>query len=284
MVRRRAARAASLLGALGAALAAGPRDAGVCVSKAGRPAFERHGEAPAATAAPLGACHAYRGETCCDRAHGDAARRAVLHLADAPDACRNLWEKLECSVCAPEAGTAAAAQICAPFCDKLFAACASEFFAAHPQTQLLGPCRSTDQICTRAREWVGTGAEFCELAGFAVVDAPKAKAGGPWCFNGTQPRPPPTSRASGSRGTGASTAAGKKGAVQKFLDTWWPLLIIGAMLAYLKWRDVKRQTRRSMRMDDIRRSAEAKMAMARERQQNELDQDVQELRRRYTNS
>lgn len=146
----------------------------------------------------------YRDSTCCSRDNGRLAQTSVFFLTSsetpASAACESAWARLQCAVCHPQVGTAPAAEapVCSTFCDSALHACEDEFFSLDAQTQLITPCRETHTVCARLREWAGSGAEFCEKAGFTHRQESEG-----WCFAGDESQnvasKPSSRRASSSR-------------------------------------------------------------------------------------
>ncbi|XP_047957591.1 uncharacterized protein LOC125203317 isoform X1 [Salvia hispanica] len=148
----------------------------VCISPGGRfPPFSNVGKPPTkARKGPrdLTLCRVFRKETCCDATQTHPALLSIRRLASSGEAsqeCLNLWEFLECSICDPRVGVQRGPpNICASFCDRIYEACSTAYFAMDGKTQVLAPCGQGDFVCGRASEWVSNGTELCNAAGFSV--------------------------------------------------------------------------------------------------------------------
>ncbi|KAL1546215.1 hypothetical protein AAHA92_22844 [Salvia divinorum] len=70
-------------------------------------------------------------------------------------------------------------EICASFCDRVYEACSTAYFAMDGKTQVLAPCGQDDFVCGRASGWVSNGTELCNAAGFSVkpLDDPEESWG-----------------------------------------------------------------------------------------------------------
>ncbi|KAL0364818.1 UNVERIFIED_CONTAM: hypothetical protein Sangu_0579400 [Sesamum angustifolium] len=117
-------------------------------------------------------CRVFRKRTCCDVAQTHPAFVSIRRLASSGEAsqdCLQLWEVIECSICDPRVGVQRGPpRICATFCDRVYEACATAYFAMDAMTQVLAPCGLGDFVCGRASEWVSNGTELCHAAGFSV--------------------------------------------------------------------------------------------------------------------
>ncbi|KAG6434286.1 hypothetical protein SASPL_105910 [Salvia splendens] len=102
---------------------------------------------------------------------------------EASQECLQLWEFLECSICDPRVGVQRGPPIiCGSFCDRVYEACSTAYFAMDGKTQALAPCSQDDFVCGRASEWVSNGTELCNAAGFSVkpLDDPEESR----CYGG----------------------------------------------------------------------------------------------------
>ncbi|KAL0335478.1 UNVERIFIED_CONTAM: hypothetical protein Sradi_4759700 [Sesamum radiatum] len=152
------------------------RTSEVCISPGGRfPPFSNAGKPPKkASKGPrdLTLCRVFRKRTCCDVAQTHPAFVSIRRLASSGEAsqdCLQLWELIECSICDPRVGVQRGPpRICATFCDRVYEACATAYFAMDAMTQVLAPCGLGDFVCGRASEWVSNGTELCHAAGFSV--------------------------------------------------------------------------------------------------------------------
>ncbi|XP_011087436.1 uncharacterized protein LOC105168924 isoform X1 [Sesamum indicum] len=148
----------------------------VCISPGGRfPPFSNAGKPPKkASKGPrdLTLCRVFRKKTCCDVSQTHPAFLSIRRLASSGEAsqdCLQLWELLECSICDPRVGVQRGPpRICASFCDRVYEACATAYFAMDAMTQVLAPCGLGDFVCGRASEWVSNGTELCHAAGFSI--------------------------------------------------------------------------------------------------------------------
>ncbi|KAL8527956.1 hypothetical protein ACS0TY_005680 [Phlomoides rotata] len=148
----------------------------VCNSQGGRfPPFSNEGKPPKkASKGPrdLTLCRVFRKKTCCDVTQTHPAFVSIRRLATSGEAsqeCLQLWELLECSICDPRVGIQRGPpRICASFCDRVYEACSTAYFAVDAKSQDLAPCGLGDFVCGRASEWVSNGTELCHAAGFSV--------------------------------------------------------------------------------------------------------------------
>ncbi|XP_047980521.1 uncharacterized protein LOC125222111 isoform X1 [Salvia hispanica] len=162
----------------------------VCVSPGGRfPPFSNVGKPPKkASKGPrdLTLCRVFRKKTCCDVTQTHPALLSIRRLASSGEAsqeCLQLWEFLECSICDPRVGVQRGPpNICASFCDRVYEACSTAYFAMDGKTQVLAPCSQDDFVCGRASKWVSNGTELCNAAGFSVkpLDDPEESQ----CYGG----------------------------------------------------------------------------------------------------
>ncbi|XP_057792253.1 folate-binding protein 1 [Salvia miltiorrhiza] len=162
----------------------------VCISPGGRfPPFSNVGKPPKkASKGPrdLTLCRVFRKKTCCDVTQTHPALLSIRRLASSGEAsqeCLQLWEFLECSICDPRVGVQRGPpNICASFCDRVYEACSTAYFAMDGKTQVLAPCGVGDFVCGRASEWVSNGTELCNAAGFSVkpLDDPEESS----CYGG----------------------------------------------------------------------------------------------------
>mmetsp|Transcript_45881 Transcript_45881/g.73415 ORF Transcript_45881/g.73415 Transcript_45881/m.73415 type:complete len:325 (+) Transcript_45881:119-1093(+) len=194
-----------------------------CMSHEGLPDFLAAGTPPQ-RARGLTFCQEYKSATCCDKGTTDHVRRVVFNMQSNQFGarCRDAWTALECSICDPRAGVLPKTAVCASTCDTLYDACAEEYFAEDAM-QRLTPCRPSDTICTKLREWLtGGGEAMCKAAGYEVVSAAAAAAAGAvggWCFEGSADAAPTgsgkggsdTSSSSKKSGSSTSASAGKDG-------------------------------------------------------------------------
>lgn len=167
---------------------------GKCVSPGGRfPRFSSEGMPPRKSlkgSNDLTSCRIFRKKTCCSAAQTHPILLSIRKLAsegEASQECLALWELLECSICDPRVGVRPGPPvICRPFCDSVLQACADAFFAVDSLTEILMPCGSRDMICGRGLEWTSSGSQFCQLAGFSVIEPMDKSAGleNPFCFDG----------------------------------------------------------------------------------------------------
>lgn len=169
-------------------------ESGKCVSPGGRfPRFSSEALPPRKSlkgSNDLTSCRIFRKKTCCSAAQTHPILLSIRKLAsegEASQECLALWEFLECSICDPRVGVRPGPPvICRSFCDSVLQACAHAFFAVDTKTEILTPCGSRDTICGRGLEWTSSGSEFCQLAGFSVIE-PMDKSTGlenPFCFDG----------------------------------------------------------------------------------------------------
>ncbi|GAB4855602.1 hypothetical protein Ancab_024222 [Ancistrocladus abbreviatus] len=145
---------------------------GICVSPGGRfRRFSYEGKPPKRVR-DLTLCRVFRQRTCCDSSQTHYALVSIRKLASTGEAnqdCLQLWEVLECSICDPHVGTEPGPPlICGSFCERVFQACSSAYFAMDAKAQVLAPCGVKDFVCGRASEWISNGTELCRAAGFAV--------------------------------------------------------------------------------------------------------------------
>lgn len=151
---------------------------GKCVSPGGHfPRFSSEGLPPRKSlkgSTDLTSCRIFRKKTCCSAAQTHPILLSIRKLAsegEASQECLALWELLECSICDPRVGVRPGPPvICRTFCDSVFQACAGAFFAVDTKTEILMPCGSKDAICGRGLEWASSGSQFCQLAGFSVIE------------------------------------------------------------------------------------------------------------------
>ncbi|XP_059652381.1 folate-binding protein 1 [Cornus florida] len=171
------------------------KSSGVCISQGGRfPPFPDEGKPPRKVRKgprDLTLCRVFRRKTCCDVTQTHPAFVSIRKLAltgEASQECLQLWELLECSICDPHVGVQPGPPvICASFCDRIYQACSSAYFAMDAMTQekndvsgvaidvlltilqVLAPCGVGDFVCGRASEWISNGTELCRVAGFSVT-------------------------------------------------------------------------------------------------------------------
>uniref|UniRef100_A0A0D6R5Y6 Folate receptor-like domain-containing protein n=1 Tax=Araucaria cunninghamii TaxID=56994 RepID=A0A0D6R5Y6_ARACU len=167
---------------------------GVCISPGGCfPQFRSEGLPPRkASKGPndLTACRIFRKRTCCTSAQTHPILISIRKLAsvgEASEECLALWELLECSICDPYVGVRPGPPvICRSFCDSILQACSNAYFAVDPKTQVLAPCGSRDTLCGKGLEWTSNGTEFCQLAGFSVLEPMERSIGieNTFCFDG----------------------------------------------------------------------------------------------------
>lgn len=151
---------------------------GLCISPGGHfPRFTSEGLPPRKSlkgSNDLTACRIYRKRTCCSSTQTHPiliSIRKLASLGEASEECLALWELFQCSICDPHVGVRPGPPvICKPFCNSVFQACSSAFFAVDPNTQVLVPCGSRDTLCGKGLEWTSNSSEFCQLAGFSVVE------------------------------------------------------------------------------------------------------------------
>jgi hypothetical protein len=106
----------------------------------------------------------------------------------------------------------------------------------------LVPCGRHDLVCTQASEWVSSGAQFCQLAGYDGDPDDVTPGGAPVCFDGKR-IPPPGGREEGRRerkkdGSGFWDAAKKvrkkaEGELEGASGLGFAVLLTGAIL--LMW-------------------------------------------------
>lgn len=116
----------------------------VCISPGGRfPPFSNEGKPPKkASKGPrdLTLCRVFRKKTCCDATQTHPALLTIRRLASSGEAsqdCLQLWEFLECSICDPRIGVQKGPpSICTSFCDKVYEACSTAYFAMDAKTQV----------------------------------------------------------------------------------------------------------------------------------------------------
>jgi hypothetical protein len=118
------------------------------------------------------------------------------------------------------------------------------YSSASFSSQDLVPCGRHDLVCTKASEWVSSGAQFCQLAGYRTADDPDDVTPGraPVCFDGKR-IPPPGGREEGRRerkkdGSGFWDAAKKvrkkaEGELEGTSGLGFSVLLTGAVL--LMW-------------------------------------------------
>ncbi|KAH9305687.1 hypothetical protein KI387_010091, partial [Taxus chinensis] len=167
---------------------------GVCISPRGHfPRFSSEGLPPRKSvkgANDLTACRIYRKRTCCSSTQTHPILISIRKLAsigEASQECLALWELLECSICDPHVGIRPGPPvICRSFCDSVLQACSNAFFAVDPKTQVLVPCGSRDTLCGKGLEWTSNSSEFCQLAGFSVLQPVDRPIGleNTFCFDG----------------------------------------------------------------------------------------------------
>ncbi|KAK6159869.1 hypothetical protein DH2020_003250 [Rehmannia glutinosa] len=149
----------------------------VCISPGGRfPPFSNEGKSPKkASKGPrdLTLCRVFRKRTCCDVTQTHPALLSIRRLASSGEAsqeCLQLWELLECSICDPRVSMRRGPpRICASFCNRVYEACSTAYFAMDAKTQVLAPCGLGDFVCGRASEWVSNGTDLCHATGFSVI-------------------------------------------------------------------------------------------------------------------
>ena len=198
------------------------RLAGKCVNKGRWPAFERQG-GPAGPEPDLSFCTAYSDRTCCSRAQTDAVRISAVQLLEGmSDECRQLWLRLECAPCDPRLGTAKEMLVCTPFCERVHAACRSDWFTVDARTQELRPCHEADTVCSRLEDMSEGAADTCALAGFAAHDGSLLE-----CFNGKEPAPK-ASKSTRSSKRSKSKGRGDKGGSRGVLGTGLFSGVLGA--------------------------------------------------------
>ncbi|CAI5995110.1 unnamed protein product [Closterium sp. NIES-64] len=138
------------------------------------PPFWLHGKLPRKSpkggAQELTLCRVYKERTCCGRENSDHALISTRRLVvggEPTDDCIAKWEALQCATCHPLIGTQhGPPAICNSFCDAVFSACGSAFFAADGTSQHIFPCGRRDTLCARADSLASSGRQFCQLAGF----------------------------------------------------------------------------------------------------------------------
>ncbi|KAL6494496.1 hypothetical protein OROGR_031296 [Orobanche gracilis] len=158
----------------------------VCISPGGRfPPFLNEGKPPKKASkgsADLTFCRIFRRKTCCDVTQTHPALLSIRKLASSGEAsqeCLHLWELLECSICDPRVGVQRGPpRICVSFCDRVYEACSTAYFAMDAKTQdwtimfqVLSPCGLGDFVCGRASEWVSNGTELCHASGFSLMSS-----------------------------------------------------------------------------------------------------------------
>lgn len=116
----------------------------VCISPGGRfPPFSNEGKPPKkASKGPrdLTLCRVFRKKTCCDATQTHPALLTIRRLASSGEAsqdCLQLWEFLECSICDPRIGVQKGPpSICTSFCDRVYEACSTAYFAMDAKKQV----------------------------------------------------------------------------------------------------------------------------------------------------
>jgi len=228
--------------------------------------------------APLTFCSNYRRKTCCGAQQTDAVRATLYHMniEASSDKCRDAWALLECSVCDPLGGVASkGAAVCAGFCNRLYEACADDFFAMDASSQRMVPCRARDTICSRGSEWVSGGQEMCEMAGFRAVESREKE----WCFDGKTPVAY-DSDARGKRGSGGAAAEGEGllARLSAFVKArGWVLVPVGLLIAgagYVRWKAHQQKMFKMRMLARARAQAERKLALNQARRQQQADLDA----------
>ena len=146
----------------------------------------------------LSYCADWGGSTCCGKRQTDVILRQIYHMLTIDNSeCRDQWANTLCAVCDPVWGVEAPAVICPAVATRLYRECQDEFFIVDPSTQLLTPCRETDAVCVRLKEWVTDGDMMVREMGFRSADPGETRAR---CFDGKAPPRPARDRKAKAKG------------------------------------------------------------------------------------